>query len=205
MVKKNTGASNSIFNLIIAIVMIGVIGLAGYAVYTTLYERNVDKKIESGEMETTLERMAESAGLTIDEFKTNYGISEADLDKKSTESEVLDKMTLTKYAEYKQTTVDDILAETFLEGKATGDTVYEDFKKLFTVRSALAGNEEQFNQMKELYELDDTITMDTLWSEAEPVIMEKMQQAQQNAQKVADEKNAEAAATQETTDAEDAE
>mgnify|MGYP002514974771 CR=1 FL=1 len=44
---------------------------------------------------------------------------------------------------------------------------------MFTVRSALGGDEEQFKQVKEMYELDDSITMDSLWSEVEPILNEK--------------------------------
>ena len=65
MAKKNNSASNKIFNLIIAVVMIGVIGLAAYAVYTTVSERIMEEKIASGEIETTLDRMAEDAQLSI--------------------------------------------------------------------------------------------------------------------------------------------
>lgn len=192
MAKKNSGTSNKIFNLIIAVVMIGVIGLSAYAVYTTVSERIEEEKIANGEIETTLGRMAEAAQLSIDEFLEKYGIADAGLTKDSKESEVINKMKLSAYAEYKQTSVDGILAETFLEGKATGDTLYEDFLKMFTVRTAVGGDEEQFKQMKELYGLDDSITMDTLWSEAEPVISQKAaEMTQQSSEATEDAKETE--------------
>ncbi len=186
MTKKNSSASNKIFNLIIAVVMIGVIGLSAYAVYTTVSERIEEEKIANGEMEITLDRMAENAALSVDEFLEQYGIADAKLAKDSKESEVINKMKLSAYAEYKQTSVDGILAETFLEGKATGDTLYEDFLKMFTVRTAVGGDEEQFKQMKELYGLDDSITMDTLWSEAEPIISQKAAEMAQQVNETAE-------------------
>ena len=117
--------------------------------------------------------MAEDAQLSIDEFLEKYGIADAGLTKDSKESEVIKKMKLSAYAEYANTSVDGILAETFLEGKATGDTLYEDFLKMFTVRTAVGGDEEQFKQMKELYGFNDSITMDTLWSDVEFLIKQK--------------------------------
>ena len=173
MAKKNNGTSNKVFNLIMAVVMIGVIGLSAYAVYTTVSERIMEEKIASGEIEKTLGRMAEDAQLSIDEFLEKYGIADAGLTKDSKESEVIKKMKLSAYAEYANTSVDGILAETFLEGKATGDTLYEDFLKMFTVRTAVGGDEEQFKQMKELYGFNDSITMDTLWSDVEFLIEQK--------------------------------
>ena len=187
MAKTNKGSS-TLLNVILAVVMIAVIGLSVYAVYTTMSEKIINEKIASGEIEKTLDRMAEDAAMSVDEFMTKYGLENAGLTKDSVESNVVKKMKLSGYAEYKQTTVDAILAETFLEGKATGDTLYEDFLKMFTVRSALGGDEEQFKQMKEMYELDDSITMDSLWSDVEPIISEKAAKMmeQQNAQAVAD-------------------
>lgn len=172
------GSSDKMVNTIIAAVMIAVIGLSAYAVYDTMSSKIINTQIQNGEREATLEYMAENAGLSVNEFLEQYGIADAGLSKKSTQTEVIDKMTLTKYAEYSSTTVEDLLKQYYLEDKATGDTTYADFKAMWTVKAMVAGDEEQLKQMKEYYSLDDSVTMDTLWSEVEPVIEAKIEEMQ---------------------------
>ena len=202
MTTRKNGSSGKVFNLILTVVMIVVIGLSVFAVYSTMSERIVDKQIANGEREADLAHMAESSGLTVEDFLEVYGIADAGLSEKSTQTEVIDKMTLESYAEYAETTVDEVIEQAYLEyGEVTGDTLYADFKKKFTVRTMLSGNEEQFNQLKQLYGLDDTITMDTLWSEAEPIIEQKAEEMQNAAAQATAEPEAEAQADAQATQA----
>ena len=198
---RRSGSADKFFNLILTVVMVAVIGLSVYAIYNTMSERIIENQIANGERETDLAHMAEDAALTVDEFLEQYGLADAALSKKSTQTEVLDKMTLTKYAEYAKTTVDELLAQAFLEDKANGDTLYADFKKMFTVKSMVGGDEEQFKQLKEMYGLDDTITMDTLWSEVEPILEEKAKEMQNAAAQATAAPEGEATQTPEATQA----
>lgn len=194
---RKGGSADKFFNLILTVVMVAVIGLSVYAIYSTMSERIIENQIANGERETDLAHMAEDKALTVDEFLEQYGLADAGLSEKSTQTEVLDKMTLTKYAEFAGTTVDEVIAQAFLEDKANGDTLYADFKEMFTVKSMMGGDEEQFKQLKEMYGLDDTITMDTLWSEVEPVLEEKAKEMQENAAQATAAPEAEGEATQE--------
>ncbi|MBR5271237.1 MAG: hypothetical protein IKV64_03530 [Clostridia bacterium] len=199
---KKNGSKDSILNIIIAIVMVAVIGVSIYAIYTTASTKIIKSRIESGETEPNLSYMAESAGLSVDEFLNQYGLENAGLSKNSSQTEVTDKMTLTNFATYSGTTVEDILKQYYLEDKANGDTLYADFKAMWTVKSMVGGDEESFKQVKEYYGLDDSITMDTPWSEVEPVIEEKtkeMQNATPAPTQTADEATPEESNTEEST------
>ena len=91
------------------------------------------------------------------------------------------------------TTYEEILKQYYLEDKADGNTLYSDFEAMWTVKAMVQNDEESFKQLKEYYALDDSVTMDTLWSEVEPVIEAKIEEMQ----------NATPAPSQETqTDAE---
>ncbi len=175
---KKNGSKDNLLNIIIAVVMIAIIGISVYAIYNTVSTKVIKSRIESGETEPTLSYMAESAGISVEEFLTQYGLENAGLSKNSKETEVTDKMTLTNYATYTGTTVEDILKQYYLEDKADGNTLYADLKAMLTVKSMIGGDEESFKQFKEYYSLDDSITMDTLWSEVEPVIEEKIKEMQ---------------------------
>ncbi len=178
---KNNGqnkSGNKLFNTILAVVMVIVIGISVYAIYTTASTKILDNQIATGEKEATLEYMADTEGITVDEFIEKYSLKDAGLSKNSTETEVVNKMTLTNYATIAGTTVDELLKQYYLEDKANSDTVYEDFKAMWTVKSMVQNDEAMLDQLKEYYSLDDSITMDTLWSEVEPIIEAKMEEMQ---------------------------
>lgn len=180
MAKSNerTGSGNKLFATIIAIVMVVIIGICVWAMYSTISTKVINSQIESGEREATLEYMAKGAGLSVDEFIEQYGLQDAGLSKNSSQTEVVDKMTLENYAALAQTTVEDILKQYYLEGKADGSTVYADFKAMWTVRAMVQDSEENLETVKEYYGLDDSVTMDTLWSEVEPIIEAKVEEMQ---------------------------
>ncbi len=174
---KNNGqnkSGNKLFNTIVAVVMVIVIGISVYAIYTTASTKILDNQIATGEKEATLEYMAKTEGISVDEFLEKYGLKDAGLSKDSTETEVAEKMTLTNYATIAGTTVEELLKQYYLEGKADGNTIYKDFKAMWTVRAMVQDDEASLEQLKEYYSLDDTVTMDTLWSEVEPIIEAKM-------------------------------
>lgn len=193
---KNNGqkkSSNNLLNTIITVVMVVVIGISVYAIYSTVSTKVISSQIESGQRESTLEYMAKTEGVSVDEFIEKYGLQDAGLSKNSSQTDVIGKMTLTNYATFAKTTVEEILKQYYLEDKADGNTLYSDFEAMWTVKAMVQNDEESFKQLKEYYALDDSVTMDTLWSEVEPVIEAKIEEMQ----------NATPAPSQETqTDAE---
>ncbi len=195
MAKNNAQkkSSNSLLNAIITIVMVVVIGISVYAIYSTVSTKVISSQIESGQKEATLSYMARAAGISVDEFIEKYGLKDSGLSKNSSQTDVISKMTLTNYATFTGSTVEEILKQYYLEGKADGNTIYADFEDMWTVKAMVQNDEESLKELKEYYSLDDSITMDTLWSEVEPIIEAKIEELQ----------NATPAPTQETqTDAE---
>ncbi len=178
---KNNGqkkSGNSLLNIIITIVMIVVIGISVYAIYSTVSTRVISSQIESGQRESTLEYMAKTEGVSIDEFIEKYGLKDAGLSKNSPQTDVIGKMTLANYTAFAGTTVEELLKQYYLEDKADGNTLYSDFEAMWTVKAMVQNDEESFKQLKEYYALDDSITMDTPWSEVEPIIQAKIEELQ---------------------------
>ncbi len=178
---KNNGqkkSSNTLLNTIITVVMVVVIGISVYAIYSAVSTKVISSQIESGQRESTLAYMAKTEGVSVDEFIEKYGLKDAGLSKNSSQTDVIGKMTLTNYATFAGTTVEEILKQYYLEDKADENTLYADFEAMWTVKAMVQGDEESFKQLKEYYSLDDSITMDTLWSEVEPIIEAKIEELQ---------------------------
>lgn len=181
MTKQHSkGSADITVNVIIAVVLIAVIGLAGYAVYDKL-SANINKKaIENGEKEATVEYLAEQQGKTVDEFLEQYGLS--GISGKASQEELTDKMTVDNYVSYAGTTIEDLKTQYNLDEAPAGDAIWGDIRKALTVKN-MVGDEESFKQFKESYKLDDSITLDTLWTDAEPKIEESIKKMQEEAAK----------------------
>lgn len=170
------GRADVTTNLIIAVIIAAVLALAVYAVYGKLSDKFLSKAIEAGEKEATVGYLAEQAGLTIDEYLEQYGLS--GLSKNTTEQEMLKQMTMENYASYAGTTLEEIKTNYVLDADVDASMTYGDFEKTLKVKNIFGGSEETFNQMKEVYGLDDSITMDSAWTDVEPILEQKQEELQ---------------------------
>lgn len=178
MASRSRGSADTMINVIIAIVLIAVIALAGYAIYDKISSNIIQTEIENGEREATVGYLAEQAGMSIEDYLAQYGVS--GLGKNATEQEMTDMMTVDNYVKYAGTTIEDLQTQYHLSEAPAGDSNWGDLRKSFTVRN-MVGDEDSFAQFKEMYGLDDSITLDTLWTDAEPVIQESIAKMQEEA------------------------
>lgn len=188
------GRADVTTNLIIAVIIAAVLALAVFAVYGELSDKFLSKAIESGEKEATVGYLAEQAGLTIDEYLEQYGLS--GLSKNTTEQEMLKQMTMENYASYAGTTLEEIKTNYVLDADVDASMTYGDFEKTLKVKNIFGGSEETFNQMKEVYGLDDSITMDSEWTEVEPILEQKQEEMQNATPAPTEEVPAEAESTE---------
>lgn len=163
MANETKKSSFNAINIIIAVVLIAVIGLAAYAVYDDISTNVTREKMESGEMEANLAYLADQNGMSVEDFLTQYGLT--GLDENATQTEVINSMTVENFLAYAGATLDELVEEYSLTEPPAMDANWGEVQKTFTVRNVIG--EENFDQFKEMYGLDDTITLDTLWSEAE--------------------------------------
>lgn len=178
MASRSRGSADIMINVIIAVVLIAVIALAGYAIYDKISSNIIQTEIENGEREATVGYLAEQAGMSIEDYLAQYGVS--GLGKNATEQEMTDMMTVDNYVKYAGTTIEDLQTQYHLSEAPAGDSNWGDLRKSFTVRN-MVGDEDSFAQFKEIYGLDDSITLDTLWTDAEPVIQESIAKMQEEA------------------------
>lgn len=179
--KKSTPA-DKMFLAVIVLIIAAVLGLGTYAVYGKISKNLETKAIEEDGAEKTVSYMADQAGMTIDEFLDEYGLTDAGFDGKTTESDMVSKMTLENLAKYEGTELDTFIEENGLPAdKVDGNTIWEEAKDLIPLDEYFGG---QFEEVKAAYELDDSITGDMTWGETKDTILaaqeayiEKMQNA----------------------------
>lgn len=179
MANKSRSSTDVAINVVIAIVLVAVIGLAGYAIYDKMSVKIQQKAIESGQQEATVGYLADSQGMTVEDYLMMYGLS--GLSKNTTEEEMTDQMTIDNYVAYTGMTIEDLQTQYRLSEAPSGDSIWGDLRKTFTVRNVIGETEDELKQFKEIYGLDDSITLDTPWEEAQDKLEESIKRMQEEA------------------------
>lgn len=180
--KKRASSADKMVNVIIGIVIVAFIAVGVYATYGKIAEGIETKAIESGEKEATVSYLAKQAGMTVEDYLAQYGLTVGDaVNDNSTQTEMEDNMTVENYLKYTGDTqdVNEMITGMGLEGKATKDTLWKDFLPMAPAVSVLGG-EEAFNQAKEQLGLGDEVTTDITWGDFQK-LMEEKQNAQTEA------------------------
>lgn len=147
-VKEKATPMDKMMILCVVLIILIVAALGVFATYgkisASIEEKAVSEEatsIQNGEMEPTVRYLANQAGISIDEYLEQYGLSLGDgITKTSTQSEIASKMTVENRYKY----IDE----------ANGSEEATDVEKLLTDWGAA----------------DLGITKDTVWSEAEAKI-----------------------------------
>lgn len=167
--RKTTSADRMFMTLCVVIIAV-VLGLGGYAVYGKISKNLQTKAIEENNAEKTVSYLADQAGMSVDEYLAEYGLSGTEgIDGKTTESEMVSKMTIGNLAKYEGTDLDAFIEENGLPSdKVDENTPWEEAKDLIPLDTYFGG---QFEEVKAAYELDDSITGDMTWGETKDVIL----------------------------------
>ena len=130
--KKATPADKAV-NAIIVLIILVFVAVGVYATYGKISEGVTNKEIESGKAEATVEYLANQAGQSVEDYLAQYGLTLGDTIKaKTTESEMLDNMTIENYAKYNGQE-----ADSFLQGMSdsvTKDTVWKDLMAMLYLK-----------------------------------------------------------------------
>jgi hypothetical protein len=171
--KKATPADKAV-NAIIVLIILVFVAVGVYATYGKISEGVTNKEIESGKAEATVE-----AGQSVEDYLAQYGLTLGDTIKaKTTESEMLDNMTIENYAKYNGQE-----ADSFLQGMSdsvTKDTVWKD---LMAMPVSQVIDADALAQVKKQYQIgDDEISDSTTYEEFQKVLYQKASAASQAAQ-----------------------
>lgn len=170
--KKKASKSDKIINAVIVLVIAAFVAAGAYAAYGKISEGIKDRAIASGEAEATVEYLAKQANMTAEDYLAQYGLSLGDtINNDTTQSEMLDNMTIENYAKFNGQDADEMINGTGLQDKVTKDTLWKDFLPQVPVVSVLG--EDTFNQVKEQMGFGDELAMDTPYGEFEKMIEEK--------------------------------
>lgn len=172
--KKQATQSDKIVNLVIALVVAVFVVVGVYATYGKISEGIKDRAIESGEAEATVSYLAKQSGMGVEDYLAQYGLSvDETVNEDTTESVMLENMTIENYALYNGTTAEDMLSG--LGEKVTKDTVFKDYMQMPTID--VLGSDELVNQVKEQYGMGDDVNGEMSWSDFQTKLVEAAQAA----------------------------
>lgn len=173
--KKKSTPMDKLINLIIAVIIVAFVAVGAYAVYSKISSEITERKIENGESEATVGYLAKQQDMAVADYLAQYGLTlGGGIDENTTQSDMLDSMTLEKYAEYSGQNADDIITNAGLSEQVTKDTLWGEVRTLMPVSSYY--DEEQLNQIKQIYGIGDEVTLDTKYGDFEKIIEEKQAQ-----------------------------
>lgn len=156
------------FNAVIVIVIAIVLGLGIYAVVSE-YIKNHPQE----EKTQTVADFIKDKELTLDEFKSEYGLADAEVNEDDAIESVSMGMSLENYAKYTDTSLEELKAEYKLGDDVAADTKWQDavdFMPTGVVSEKFFGMD--FDTFKTQTGLPETITADTLWNETNTVMNE---------------------------------
>lgn len=173
--KKKSTPMDKLINIIIAVIIVAFVAVGAYAVYSKISSGIQERKIENGEAEATVGYLAKQQDMTAEDYLAQYGLTlGGDIDENTTQSDMLDSMTLEKYAEYSGQNADDIITNAGLSEQVTKDSLWGEVRALMPVSAYY--NEEQLNQIKQIYGIGDEVTLDTKYGDFEKIMEEKQSQ-----------------------------
>lgn len=171
--------SDKLTTLAVIIAIVAVLALAVWATYGKISKNIVDNKIASGEMAETVSHAAETAGMSVEDYLSQYSLTVSDeVNGDTAVSDIYGYMTFENYINMSNegseepTDIDTVIKEWGLEGKVTKDTQWKDVEPLMPLSANMT--EEQLAQYKESYGLGDEVTLNTTYGEFEEIIQQKM-------------------------------
>jgi len=171
-------------NVIITAVIVAVLAAGAYAVYPRISESIQNNSGSSENAINTAADAAKDKGMSFNEFIETYGLDKNEIKKDTELADTMKSMTLEKVALYNDVEIDEFRASNFVPESVTNDTKWGDIIPQLPLK-AVVGGEETANQIISVYGLDGKLTIDTPWSEAEPIMnaaRDELMQAQANAE-----------------------
>ena len=120
--KRKKSALDIVFNIIIVVLILAVLGIGGWAVYNK-YSQMPDRDASETTM-MTLGEYAQAEGISVEEFLIKYGVANnAELNAESTIYDIVPQLTLANYAKLSGTDVATMKEDMGLGNEYTDDTL----------------------------------------------------------------------------------
>lgn len=156
-------------NVVLTLVVLGILALAVYAVTPKLkagYQRMQEEKAQEQQMQeamnapdpTTIAGIAEYSGMSVDEFKAEFGLGEDVTGESLTEEilfndEFIDSLSLAKFSKL--------------------NTIIQSVYQGMELTEGIGTDEEAFAKLDEFYQFEDSVTAETTYAEVKDYMAQK--------------------------------
>lgn len=121
--KKKKSAMDIIFNIIIVVLILAVLGIGSWAVYSKYSQMPAGDTTENAQTPTVAE-YAQTEGIAVDEFLAQYGLGEvSEITADSQITDIIPHMTLANYAAFSGTDVAEMKESMGLGEEYADDTL----------------------------------------------------------------------------------
>lgn len=126
--KKKRNPMDIVFNIIIVVLIVAVLGVGSWAVYSKYSQMPKDTTSEGTEQAVpTLAEYAETLGLSVEEFVADYGLTgDEGITAETDMNEVINHLTVANYAKLSQTDAKTILDSFGADNGYTEETLMSD-------------------------------------------------------------------------------
>ena len=133
-VAKKKSKSDVVFNIVIVLLVVAVVGLGGWAVGTKYVQ---DAQMASTQTEgeeqapVTIKQYAEAMGITTGQFMTEFGLdNNENINPETQMNDAIGYMTLENYAKLTGSTLEDAIKNFGLDAGVKGDTLMSEVDKM---------------------------------------------------------------------------
>lgn len=162
--KPRRSGLDTAITAVLVVILIAVLGLSVYSIAGKIKE-NMPVQMSAN---PTVQEVAEQASMTVDEFKTEFGLP-ADVTGETYMFHAEGMMNCGNYAKYIGTTFEEFISYFQLPETVTEETNYTDAIDLTTV-AIMAGGEDNVESFKETYGLDASVTGATPYGEVREIV-----------------------------------
>ncbi|MCR4693476.1 MAG: hypothetical protein K5664_06305 [Firmicutes bacterium] len=165
--KKSAWVSNTV----ITVIVIAFLGLAGYAL-----KDNIKSILpERPEKEQTVSDLAKARDMSVDEFLAEYGLDGGEVTEKTTESEIMSKLTVANYAKYNDQTTEELLEQYGIES-ADENMLWQEAYGLMPMSKYAETMGMTFDDLKSQAGMPEEITEKTTLKEAEEIMSQQTEE-----------------------------
>lgn len=181
--KSHSGGGFSGINVVIAIVIAAFLGLGIYAVASKYASKRAAQQDNGQQTSQTVSQYAEEQNMSTEEFLAQYGLDgDESITGDSTVSEACAKMSVEKFAEFSQKSVDELKSENGLGDDVTADMSWGDARNYIPVGKMCEQSGIKYSDFLNNYGLtEEELPQDTKWSDAMPVLQEAIAKQQAEA------------------------
>lgn len=164
-----------LLNTLTAVIVVAFLCLAGYAL-----KDNIKAVLpERPEKEKTVSDLAKERDMSVEDFLAEYGLDSGEVTKKTTESEIMGKLTVENYAKYNGQTADELLEQYGIE-KADEKMLWQEAYELMPMLKYAESMGTTFEELKEQAGLPDEVTERTTLAEVKEIMEKQAEETEAN-------------------------